>query len=306
MPSTKVIELFYCCSDSEQDEQMRQKLEDHLSILKRQNVIAGWHKGMISPGKEWESEIDTHLKSADIILLLISSDFIASDYYWEVVIKQALQRHKAKQARVIPVLLRPYDNWKKIFGNLKALPKGERPVTRWKPYDEAFRSIAEGIRETVEEITDPAFPIRKSFKQIREVVLPVGKFIGNILINMVSTTFSLLFRSSRIYRGRRTKIIPFGQFLVITVLSVIFLIPHISNLLEKRVSRHNVTPQSRKTVNSTGWIWIGITKNNSSQVSVGESLIKPSNSKLLPSIEPPVIPSPGAIVTVKYKVNLRK
>lgn len=175
MRSTKVIELFYCCSDAEQDEQMRQQLEDHLSILKRQNVITGWHKGMISPGKDWENEIDTHLKSADIILLLISSDFIASDYYWEVVIKQAMERHKAKQARVIPVLLRPYDNWKAIFGNIKALPKGERPVTKWKPYDEAFKSIAEGIRETVEEIQDSFFLLKiyytdyRSFSTCHEV-----------------------------------------------------------------------------------------------------------------------------------------
>jgi hypothetical protein len=155
MPPTKPIEVLYCCSDSEKDEEMRQKLENHLKILKRQDVITTWHKGMIGAGKEWESKTYTQLMTADIILLLISSDFFASDYNWNVVLERARERHKAGTARVIPILLRRVDNWKAAFGNLKlkVLPEGEKPVTDRRPYDNAFENIAAGIRKVVEELT---------------------------------------------------------------------------------------------------------------------------------------------------------
>lgn len=308
MPSTKVIKLFYCCSDAVEDEEMRQKLEKHLSILKWENVIAEWHQSLISPGKDWEFEIDNQLKSADIILLLISSELIASDYYWKVVIKQAIELHKAKQARIIPVLLRPCDNWKAIFGNLrlKALPKGERPVTSWKPYDNAFTSIAEGIRETVAEITDSNFLIKKYFRQVRVNFIYVAKFIGNFVLNILTKAFSLLFQSPRTYRRSRRKIISPGSYMLLIVLIGILLNNHIQNILGKPLLKPNTTPQSSKEVNPTGWIWIGIANSKSSSFYVGEKLIQHSNRQLLPSIDPPVIPSPGAVVTVKYKVNLRR
>ena len=101
------IEVFY--SYSHEDEELRQQLENHLSILRRQGVITDWHYRQIGAGREWEGEIDAHLNTAHVILLLISSDFIASDYCYDVEMQRAMERHEAGEARVIPVILRPVD-----------------------------------------------------------------------------------------------------------------------------------------------------------------------------------------------------
>ncbi len=150
----KAIEVLYCCSDFKKDEEMRQHLEKHLKILQRQGIINTWHKGLIGAGKEWESETNKQLMTADLILLLISADFIASDWCWDVEVKGSMQRHEAKQARVIPVILHPTDDWESAaFGKLKPLPKNGKPVSKWRNRDEAFCSIAQGIRAAVEDLT---------------------------------------------------------------------------------------------------------------------------------------------------------
>jgi hypothetical protein len=150
----KPIEIFY--SYSHKDEELRDELEKHLSILKRQGVITGWHDRRIGAGKEWEGEIDEHLNTADVILLLISSDFLASDYCYDKEMRRALERHDAGEARVIPVILRPVDWEGALFGKLQALPKNAKPVTEWPNRDRAFRNIARGIRAAVEELTGPS------------------------------------------------------------------------------------------------------------------------------------------------------
>src|SRR5262245_50373765 len=96
------IKIFY--SYSHKDEGLRNELEKHLSVLKRSGVIAGWHDRKIVRGAEWSSEIDEHLETADIILLLVSSDFIASDYCYEIEMKRAMERHALRTARVIPII----------------------------------------------------------------------------------------------------------------------------------------------------------------------------------------------------------
>ena len=144
------IEVFY--SYSHEDEELRQQLENHLSILRRQGVITNWHYRKIGAGREWEGEIDEHLNTARVILLLISSDFIASDYCYDVEMQRAIERHDAGEARVIPVILRPVIWEEAPFGHIQALPTGVLPVTRWEDQDEAFTNIARGIREVVEEL----------------------------------------------------------------------------------------------------------------------------------------------------------
>ncbi|MCY3550974.1 MAG: TIR domain-containing protein [Candidatus Poribacteria bacterium] len=144
------VKLFYAYSH--QDEELRQQLENHLSILRRQKVIIDWHDRKIGAGREWEGEIHEHLNTAHIILLLISSDFLASDYCYDVEMNRALERYNAEEARVIPVILRPVD-WKDApFGRLQALPRDAKAVTRWENQDEAFVNIARGIRKAVEDL----------------------------------------------------------------------------------------------------------------------------------------------------------
>jgi tetratricopeptide (TPR) repeat protein len=145
------VEVFY--SYSHKDEELRDQLENHLSMLKREGVIRGWHDRRISAGQEWEGQIDSHLNSADIILLLVSSDLLSSDYCYDVEVKRAMERHHAKEARVIPIILRSCD-WKRApFGKLQALPKDATPVKKWKDTDDAFLNIAEGLRKAAEEIS---------------------------------------------------------------------------------------------------------------------------------------------------------
>jgi hypothetical protein len=144
------IELFFAYAH--EDGKLRKKLERHLSLLKRQGLIASWYDREIIAGMQWENEIDTHLDTAHIILLLVSADFLASDYCYSVEMKRALERNEAKQARVIPIILRPV-YWRGApFGKLQALPTGAEAVTSssWHNQDEAFVDVVLGIQKVVE------------------------------------------------------------------------------------------------------------------------------------------------------------
>ena len=139
-------------SYSHQDRAFYKELETHLSNLRRQNVITSWYNGDISPGSEWESQIIAHLNSDQIILLLISADFIASDFCYSIEMVQAIARHDANQARVIPIILRPTD-WKGApFAKLQVLPTGGKAVTRWPTHDDAFEDVVKGIRQAIENL----------------------------------------------------------------------------------------------------------------------------------------------------------
>jgi hypothetical protein len=144
------VSLFY--SYSHCDELLRDELEKHLAALHRQGHIEQWHDRRIGPGDDWRGQIERHLEEADIILLLISSDFIASDYCYDVEMELALKRHKAKQATVIPVFLRPCDWAGCSFGSIQGLPKDAKPVTSWPDRDSAFTDISKGIRNAVEHV----------------------------------------------------------------------------------------------------------------------------------------------------------
>jgi TIR domain len=148
----RALELFY--SYSQKDERYFKELEAHLSVLKQQGYISVWHECNISAGIDWRSKILTHLDMADIILLLISSDFLASEYYQSIELKRAIEeRHCTGKARIIPIILRECA-WKEtIIEKLQALPTSHKPVTHWKPRDKAWMQITQGIRQVVEELT---------------------------------------------------------------------------------------------------------------------------------------------------------
>ena len=143
------LELFY--SYARADERLRDQLDKHLKLLQHEGFLRSWYDRNISAGKLWDKEIRTHLNAAHIILLLISADFLDSDYCDEVEVQEALRRHRAGEARVIPVILRPCD-WESSFGYLQALPKNGKPVTKWLNRDAAFTDIAKGIRRVIEEM----------------------------------------------------------------------------------------------------------------------------------------------------------
>src|SRR5258708_28318430 len=96
------IEIFF--SYAHKDEKLREELEKQLSLLKWQGLVTSWHDRRIVAGQEWADEIDAQLNSARIILLLVSPDFIASDYCYGVEVKRAMERHEAGEALVIPII----------------------------------------------------------------------------------------------------------------------------------------------------------------------------------------------------------
>src|SRR5215218_6043093 len=140
------------CSYSHKDETYLNELRTWLRRLERQGLIEWWHDREISPGWEWEEEIDKNLRTADIILLLITPDFMGSDYVFEKEINRAIERHERGEARVIPIIVRPADWEWPPFNKLQAIPKDAKPITTWLNRDEAWLDVARGVRKAVEEL----------------------------------------------------------------------------------------------------------------------------------------------------------
>src|SRR5262249_438452 len=134
------VELFY--SYAHRDSLLCEELRMHLTALKRSGLIRDWYDHKIEPGSEWSVEIQEAMDRAGIILLLVSADFVASNYVNNLEVPFALKLHQSGHARVIPVLLRAYDWHDLPFANLQWLPSGVLAVTSWPNQDEAFSDIA--------------------------------------------------------------------------------------------------------------------------------------------------------------------
>ncbi len=141
------VKIFY--SYAHEDEYYRNKLETHLKILERAGLIDQWYDRYIDPGDDWKNAIDENLERADIILLLVSADFIDSDYCWEIEMKRALERHESGVATVIPIIVRDV-NWQSApFATFQALPKDAKAIKLWSDEDTAWKNVSEGIEEVV-------------------------------------------------------------------------------------------------------------------------------------------------------------
>ena len=147
----KKAKLFF--SYSHKDESLREQLNTHLSILSRNELIENWHDRKIVAGQNWQSEIDNHLEDSDIVILLISPDFIASEYCYGNELTKAIERHEANQSIVIPVIVRPVNWGNAPFSKLQALPKDAKAVTTWTNIDEAWLNVSEGIEKAIASIT---------------------------------------------------------------------------------------------------------------------------------------------------------
>ncbi len=166
VPFSKPIRLFY--SYAPEDERLRHMLADHLSLLRRQNVIAEWHSRQIESGEESKGLIDKNLAEAHVILLLVSSEFLASDYCQDVETNLALKRQKRGDATVIPVIVRACDWEESPFGKLQALPTNGKPITSWTNRDEAFTDVAIGIRRVVEKMETQADEVMARWRVLQD------------------------------------------------------------------------------------------------------------------------------------------
>lgn len=145
-------------SYSHADETYCDMLQKHLAALRHQGLIDTWHDRRIKAGDEFENSIDQQLNEAEIILLLVSSDFIASRYCYEIEMQRALGRHDSGEARVIPIILRPCDWHDTPFGKLLAAPKDGKPVKSWPDIDEAFLDVVRQIKAVLSDLGGQAKP----------------------------------------------------------------------------------------------------------------------------------------------------
>lgn len=146
-------------SYSHKDEGLRDELEVQLAMLKRQGLIEVWHDRRLLAGDRLDWEINEELNKADLILLLLSPDFLASDYCYKIEKARALDRHREGLARLISVILRPCD-WKHTdLREFLVTPKDGRPVTQWPDRDEALLDVTQSIRRALEEIGKAGKPM---------------------------------------------------------------------------------------------------------------------------------------------------
>ncbi len=165
------------CAYAPEDITWVQELEKHLSLLQRQGIISTWHPRLIAAGSDWQHVIDDHFHKASLILLLISPDFLASDYCYGNEMRQALRREREKGVCVIPILLRPVDWQHAPFAHLRPLPADATFLTEWSNLDRAFAEIAAGIRRTIEDLSLLAASVaRTDFPSIWNIPFPRNLF----------------------------------------------------------------------------------------------------------------------------------
>ncbi len=153
------VKIFFCYA--RKDRIFRDSLERHLEPWRRSGQIITWHDREILPGTKWKSEIDIHLQTSDIILLLVSPNFMASDYCYGVEMRQALEKHKAREAHIIPIILHPVHWQETPLSDLQALPTDAKPVSTWPNHDEAYLDIATGIDKVVKTLLTNTHPDRE-------------------------------------------------------------------------------------------------------------------------------------------------
>jgi formylglycine-generating enzyme required for sulfatase activity len=146
------IRLF--CSYSHKDEDLRQRLEVHLSGLHREYPsLESWYDRLLEPGSNWDARIKAKLDAADIIVLLVSPDFLYSKYCYDIEVTRAIQRHKDGTACVIPVLLHPSDTTGEPLFQLTGYPTNLKPIATWTNQNEAFLNVVGGIRQAVKTLS---------------------------------------------------------------------------------------------------------------------------------------------------------
>ena len=196
-PNQRRIRLFY--SYAHDDEELRDELEEHLTLLKRQRIIDSWHDRRIVAGEERADAVNQNLEKADVILLLVSASFIGSDYCWNEEMTRAMDRHEAREAVVIPVIIRDV-NWNSSpFGKLQALPTDGKSVDTWSNRDSAWRNVSEGIERAIQRLTSDSGSSANSQLQVADAQLP--------------TPFHINFPKNARFQGRETELAALNELL---------------------------------------------------------------------------------------------
>ena len=204
------IEVF-CCYAHE-DAPYLEKLKNHLTLLKRQGLITLWSDTDISPGSNWEQEIEKHLNTANIILLLVSSDFMASDYCYSKEMFRSIERHDRGEAIVIPIILRPVYWQGAPFAKLQALPTGAKPIISsiWHNLDEALVDVVNGIGEAIKHLQTTSSARNNQLREYISREVRRGRPISEVLNEcdpILDTLFQAIIEAAS---GRISEVIRMG------------------------------------------------------------------------------------------------
>lgn len=145
-----MIDIFIAYSH--EDLSFKNELKKFLRPMLRDERISIWDDFDIEAGQDWDAKIKERLYGADIILLLVSSDSLASDYFYGKEVKVSLERHAKGEAVVVPVILRHCDWENTPLGGLEALPEKGRPVLDWPTHDQAWQDTVSRLRRVVESL----------------------------------------------------------------------------------------------------------------------------------------------------------
>ena len=159
-------------SYSHNDELALERLHTHLAVLRRHGCIDEWFDREILAGDKIDEEVAERLESYGLFLLLVSPDFLASDYCIEREMKRALERHHLGEARVIPIIIESCD-WKSTpLRDLKALPRNGKPVSNWTNKNDAYLDVVQELRRVLEEEEVPDATGKKEVKNSYGITSP--------------------------------------------------------------------------------------------------------------------------------------
>jgi TIR domain-containing protein len=168
-PPNTAVEIFCSYSHTPIDEELRVKFEKSLKTLIRKQVVQVWYDGRIMAGQHWGPDIDEHLNSADVIALLVSRDFLASDYCCDKEMSRALEREKQREAVVVPIIVRACDWSDTPLANLQAIPAKGRAVTSWPNEDEAWEDVAKSLKRVVHSVLSRKLETLKSLESKNKI-----------------------------------------------------------------------------------------------------------------------------------------
>ena len=140
-------------SYSHKDAAALERLHDHLKVLRQEGHIDTWFDREILAGGEIDAEIEERIESSELFLLLVSPDFLASDYCVEKEMKMALGRHHSDDAKVVPIIIEPCDWAHTALGNLKALPRDGKPISEWPNKNSAYLDVVQELRRVLDKGT---------------------------------------------------------------------------------------------------------------------------------------------------------
>lgn len=165
-------------------------LETHLSNLKRQERIAVWTDQQLLPGTEWNPELLRHLHNAEIVLLLVTPDFIESEFIHNLEVRKSLERHELREVEVVPVLVRPTDMKGHVLARLQGLPRGFLPISEWKSPDRAWLEVVEGVRDLVDILRPENGVLTGNVSSPASSLIPTSSETKSDTSTLASTTSS--------------------------------------------------------------------------------------------------------------------